>query len=208
MKTFSEKVLARKKRRLAKLHGNIIDGTLLFAVFICAGLEFYSYKSINAPTWADFKPTATIFEKDKLFETHLQFDDNGVPTDITIGDQQWSIVHADHYNNIEQYVNKKYKSDKPEHLPNNVPTTLAETYCQHRTISYITDNSQKATRITLLHEILHAGACYHGGDEWYNNINPTATYHPGIYNTSEFMTNFILSNPAFMNWYEYKNKGN
>jgi hypothetical protein len=140
---------------------------------------------LSAPTWANFQLNSpTMSYQPSLSE-------NGVPKEVTIDNQRWSLVQVDHFTGAD---------GKPDD-PRTGPHTGAETFCKRLTIAYLYAEDPVSQRVTLMHELLHAGACLHGGDTWWNSEHPTETVHDGIERIAEFETTFLRSNPEFAAWY-------
>lgn len=140
-----------------------------------------------APTWASFVAAKADAP---MAEYITATDDEGIPHQLIINGESWDITQVNHFDDID--------TSKPGAvLPDRV--NEAETDCENRNISYI-KGPKNNLRINLMHEVFHAGACLHGGDEWWNSIHPTNSVHPGIYHLGDFMSNFVHDNPLFMQW--------
>jgi len=102
-----------------------------------------------------------------------------IPSHLDINGQMWDLVHVDHFDDKTEY---------------------GETDCDNREIDYLDSSDPAELREALWHEVFHAGACIHGGDEWWNSIHPTDDDHPGIYHLADFMHNFTRDNKEFVSW--------
>jgi hypothetical protein len=107
--------------------------------------------------------------------------DQGIPSHLDINGQTWNLVPVDHFDDND--VN-------------------GETDCENREIDYATSSDPAELREAIWHEIFHAGACVHGGDQWWNSVHPTDDVHPGIYHLADFMHNFTHDNKQFVSWAE------
>jgi hypothetical protein len=152
----------------------------------------HSYKlkadKLSAPTWADFVVVGGLNERKS--GTNL----DGMPYTVNINGEQWDIVLVDHFDEMDDKGSVKNGEIT---LPS---VTEAQTYCANKTIAYIADSDHNDLRINIMHEIFHAGGCLHGGDTYWNSINPTGKYHPGIYHLGEFTASFMRANPRFTEW--------
>jgi len=119
-----------------------------------------------------------------LSETLRQGWTDGVPVSVLINGQLWTIGPVDHF---------------ADSTPKNAGNIMAETFCEDREIAYIHAEDPARLRVNIWHEIFHAGACLHDGDSWWNTEDG-AKDHPGIYHLGEFMAEFTLANPKFMEW--------
>jgi hypothetical protein len=141
--------------------------------------EMKNLLSHQPPSWADF----IRLEKSQAQEVAYipAVNDSGVPIDMNINGEEWNIVE------VAAFKDRDSRS-------------MAETDCQHRTISYLQAANQVTLRANLWHEVFHAGGCLHGGDTYWNSINPTRSKHEGVKHLGDFMSNFSMANPAFMQW--------
>jgi hypothetical protein len=137
----------------------------------------------NAPTWADFSVAKGVHEQQSFIS------EDGVPNHVTINGELWTIVHV---NNFTADIHHKYG----EYFSG----IGGETFCSNKTIAYISSNDMRVLKINIMHEIFHAGDCYHGGDTWWNSEKPSRNSHPGIYHLGEFMATFLHDNPQFAAW--------
>ena len=98
---------------------------------------------------------------------------------LYINGQVWDLVPVDRFDDETEY---------------------GETDCDNQEIDYLASSDPSELREALWHEIFHAGACVHGGDQWWNSIHPTDDDHPGIYHLADFMHNFTRDNKEFVTW--------
>lgn len=187
----STKVLERKRERLK---GRVML-TLWCLFLLCASsilvysiwIEHKNSKALNAPTWADF--TTLVPGTASVYQTNLGITPDGIPNTLWINGQSWSVVRVAIYDsNLDKPTDKTWTG------------VDAETYCEHRTISYAQSVDRQMLRVNLMHEVFHAGACLHGGAAWWNSTD--LDKHPGIYHLGEFMAIFAHDNPEFMRWEE------
>lgn len=186
-RTFSEAVLERKQKRnnARKL---IVFRAGLTLIVLAAGIAFnmdrIEHKK-QLPTWASFK----INSGDGSLESVRANTDDGIPRILSINGEEWEVEKVNHFDDAEAH-------------PNGDPFDgiQAETYCKERLIAYIQTENQANLRNNIWHEVMHAGACLHGGDAWWNSINPTRNEHPGVEHLGEFLGEFSKSNPEFMAW--------
>lgn len=187
MQSLSAKVLDRiRKRRERRV--SIICKYAYCVSLLC--VFTYGIHSANrkinmdaAPTWASFAAAGD------LHETVLDTYPTGVPSEITVNGERWSVVPVDHFKDAEKHVDGETFSG-----------VQAQTYCKNKTIAYIMTKDPSRLRVNIMHEVFHAGACLHGGDTWWNSEKPTTTVHPGIYHLGEFTANFMKDNPQFAVW--------
>ena len=187
-KSLSQKVLERRRKRIAS---RIHDAVFILAVVSAISTMGFSawrtnktYLAVNAPSWAEFKVNMP-----QKRESIMAANQDGLPLKLTINGEFWDIVKADHFNDSEDYSDGQ---------PFN--GIQAETHCSKKIIVYIQTDDPALLRANLWHEIMHAGACLHGGDTWWNSINPTKTQHDGILHLGEFLGAFSRANPQFMLW--------
>lgn len=180
--SLSEKMMVRKKKRK-----NRIILTILFSIWGTGLVGFVGYRAWhehkrNLPNWAEINFTTQAEYSDRItFNSNT----HEVPFKATINGETWDFIQVDHF------------SDSSIHKPGSIE---AETNCIDKTITYLPSDDKPELRINILHELFHAGACLHGGDTWWNNINPTASYHPGIERSAEFMHTFLHDNKQFAVW--------
>ena len=103
----------------------------------------------------------------------------GLPTTLLINGESWGLVRVD---SMEDYI------------------VTGTTYCTNHVITYLAHQSVSELRTTLWHEVFHAGACAHGGDEWWNSIHPTRNEHIGVNHLADFLSDFSRANREFMRW--------
>lgn len=81
------------------------------------------------------------------------------------------------------------------------------TDCPNKIIIYKKSKYQP-TQVTIMHELLHAGACKDGQDipdnHHWNSDNDKE--HAGIYRISEFEATLLHDNPQFAEWLKRKDK--
>lgn len=185
----SQKVLDRIKQRRKERIVWAVLSVMALAVISGEGANVYSKrkseKMIDAPTWADFRVASG-----KTFTSVTASTEDGIPAHLTINGEQWSVVRVLSYKETDKLPAGSYPSG-----------LSGETYCRAKTISYIRSDDPNQLRITMLHEVFHAGGCLHGGDSWWNSADHS-TDHPGIYHLGEFMATFLHDNPRFANWAE------
>ena len=190
---FDRLAAKRVRNRLAVIRLSLV-------VLALSGMAFFEYTSYagmkaaqqaTVPTWAGFKINPPGDASKQLFETIGSHYSDGVPINLIINGEEWSIVKADIFDDALK--------NKPGKSFNGVQ---AETYCNNKTIAYIPATDPRRLRINLMHEVFHAGGCLHGGDTWWNSINPTRNEHIGVYHLGEFMAVFVHDNPYFMEWEE------
>jgi hypothetical protein len=190
VKPFNQKVLDRKRQRISRRISTTASFMTLAFIIACSGfMAHYSQKSylaINAPSWADFKLNGP---ERMRFERVGATDPSGLPAVLTINGEHWEIVRVDSFNDSD---------DKKEGAV--FSSIQAETFCDKRIITYIRTDDPAVLRANMWHEIMHAGACLHGGDTWWNSINPTRENHPGVEHLGEFLADFTHNNPLFMEW--------
>lgn len=150
----------------------VVSGLLLGLVGV---LAYRNHRLEQVPTWAEFKVVSDV-----RYYAPVANED-GVPNTLFISDQEWSVVKV------------KVFTQDPQHIE-------AQTYCHNRTIAYLDAGNSTVLRDNLWHEIFHAGACAHGGDTYWNSVDPSTNYHPGIYHLGQFMAVFSKANPQFMAW--------
>jgi hypothetical protein len=107
--------------------------------------------------------------------------EDGVPVMLNINGDSWYVVRA-----------KDFTYD--------LINAESATVCNAHVIVYLPSQTPSLTRNSLVHEVFHAGACLHGGDEWWNSVKPTRSEHPGIFHLADFWTGFARANPEFMEW--------
>lgn len=187
----SEKVQARiRTRRRGRVQGAVhlaLAVCLLSLTVFVAWNSWNTRKKITAPTWADFK---MVGEKEGLIESTMAINADGIPNTIEVNGEMWSIVKVNHFTDI----------DATKIGPVAGYSISGQTLCAQKTIAYIQDDNPKRLKVTILHEVFHAGACLHGGDEWWNSIDPDNKNHAGIFHLGEFMADFLRANPDFTQW--------
>jgi hypothetical protein len=170
----------------------IIRALFYILIIILLSLFYHTYKvkvaKLNSPTWADFTTIGTWDER------IIAVNSQGVPNTLDINGEQWNVIKIDHFNDVEK---KGAVKDGKIVLPSII---TAETFCNNKTIAYISDADHNQLRADIMHEIFHAGGCLHGGDTYWNSINPTEKDHPGIYHLGEFTASFMRTNPRFTEW--------
>jgi hypothetical protein len=175
-----------------------VSKAIIILCFITITISFisfcHSYKlkvdKLNAPTWANFSSLGDMHER------FLATNPSGIPYSVSINGEQWTIAMVDHFTQVEGL-----RVDKAGHIL--VPKTgiiKAETFCDNKTIVYVDDKDMNQLKVDLMHEIFHAGGCLHGGDDYWNSIDPTESNHPGIYHLGEFTASFMRANPRFTEW--------
>lgn len=197
-KSVSDRVLEYQKEKRNNRIRAIARVALLVPFFVLIGFDIYSMnkreKSMRAPTWGDFVVTLPS-DSESWKEWVNGKNSDGVPMHVIIDSQEWTIAKVDAFDDAVQCAHKK-----------NVDCSFgiqAETYCNRKFISYINTEDPYILRMNLMHEIFHAGACSHGGDVWWNSVDPDRTEHPGVYHLGEFMSVFAHDNPTFMKWEMY-----
>lgn len=128
------------------------------------------------PNWADF--TAASGNQTGWYERATD-PVTGIPESVAINGEKWALVRVDKYDHLNR---------------------LGTEYCGAQTISYLEARDPREMRTIILHEIFHAGGCAHGGDTWWNSIDPTETKHDGIKHLGEFWAEFSMANPTFIRW--------
>jgi hypothetical protein len=189
-KGLSAKVLERMaKRRRERAERWLNCFLVVLSVLSCGGVSCLAFTAMRpeAPTWADFKPMKL---GDVSYELTAAFMPGGVPAELTINGERWSLVMINHFNDVD--LTKKAVDDP----------RMAQTDCKHRTISYIVTQDPERLRINLMHEVFHAGACLHGGDTFWNSaaVDDPKNPHPGIYHLGDFTATFLRDNPSFATW--------
>lgn len=203
MKTLKYKSLSQAvfDRIQEKKRKRIVIATLVgLSVIWLSGIGFSVFMShrqmaaaerVTVPTWAEFKLNPPGDASKQLFENIGSHYSDGVPTTLIVNGEEWSIVRVDMFNDaLKAKLGESFNG------------VQAETYCNNKTIAYISATNPRKLRINLMHEVFHAGDCLHGGDTWWNSINPTKTEHIGVYHLGEFMAVFAHDNPEFMEWEE------
>lgn len=202
---FSAAVLNRRKQRRDEV---IKDVTLTGIALLLVGLSFFFIYQVDKntrfaekeatladarkdaeiaiqkreaeiatrPTWADF--TAANGNQTGWYERATD-PVTGIPESVSINGEKWALVRVDKYDHLDR---------------------AGTEYCGAQTISYIEARDPREMRTIILHEIFHAGACAHGGDTWWNSINPTELKHDGIKHLGEFWAEFSMANPTFIRW--------
>ncbi len=125
------------------------------------------------------KPIIVETEKPKVLQ---DFNEDGIPVVLYIDGLEWRVFR------VGVLVN---------------PKNMAETNCETHTITYKPMNSRGMLKNSLLHEVFHAGACSHGGNDWWNS-GKEPNDHPGIYHLADFTYEFSQTNPEFIDWLERK----
>lgn len=188
--TFSQAVLKRRKdRRFLKFR------IALLVTFVVVSLSFECwtiYQEHKAKSATKFMPGILVsggFPALRLQATSGGENEDGVPSHLNINGQAWEVVEIDAYPEA-----KKHK------LGERFTGRDAETDCDNHQITYQHSYNSVEIRENLWHEVMHAGACIHGGDQYWNSVKPTGDKHPGVYHLGEFLGGFSKANPEFMYW--------
>lgn len=184
--TFSQKVTQIRKDRREKL---VTRGLQTLFVLIFSGLmisNIYLAKvkeHQKAPTWAEFINDGSIHESVSMSTI------DGIPSVLNINGDHWNVVRVDAFKDALDHIDGRSFNG-----------VQAQTYCREKLISYIETQNITVLKENLWHEVMHAGACTHGGDTWWNSIDPTQDKHEGIKHLGEFLSNFTKVNPNFVAW--------
>ncbi len=108
-------------------------------------------------------------------------DDHGMPQVLNINGERWIVMQVRQFSGPSE-------------------NAAAATSCNMHVIWFLPSDTPSALRWSLMHEVIHAGACLHGGDKWWNSDNPDMYNHDGIYHLADFLTNFNRANPEFVEW--------
>lgn len=185
MKSLSQKVLERKAQR-RRTRAWMWVGAI--TIGLCA-VQFYSIrrrtKLVTEPSWAAF---TSEYTNAPLHETVLATNVDGVPDALMINGEMWDISRVDHFKDAEGRDGGRFSG------------VQAQTYCKQRMIAYIPTQNPVILKVNLWHEVMHAGACLHGGDTWWNSPHPTAERHEGVKHLGEFLAEFSRDNPGFVAW--------
>ena len=171
----NEEVLRRLAEKRAARRSWIFRGCLLvlLAAQISASL-YYSYRLHHRPQWANVVMTASAPQMELTTRTP-----EGIPNRLNINGEMWTVLRVKDFTD---------------------PQSAAEGSCHERVIWYLPAESRSELQNHVIHEVFHAGACLHGGDTWWNSINPDSIKHDGIYHLAEFWSGFARANPEFMEW--------
>jgi hypothetical protein len=173
---FNEQVLQRMAEKRS------IRRTWIFRIAICLlwccqiGVSVYFSYSIH-----HYVPSGITVSSSAAQTVIDAVNEDGLPIALNINGESWKVVRAQSFT---------------KEMADNAATTS----CQLRTIFYLPEATPSLLRNDLAHEVFHAGACLHGGDTWWNSINPDNVHHDGIYHLADFWTNFAHANPEFMVW--------
>lgn len=173
-----EKRERERNKRFSRIYSIVMGLMVLCFLALSAVLQYRTFKIRKAeslPTWADFKVSGVTYSLQLGFDT-----ETSLPTSLLINGERWSVVKV------------------AEYEPGS--TSTAETNCAARTITYIRAQKRGDLKESIMHEIFHAGACVHGGDTWWNSINPDNHHHVGVYHLGQFMAEFAPANPEMMEW--------
>ncbi len=173
---FNEQVLAQRKARRDARNWWIFRLTFLSIVFFNLSLLIYTNHELRKPRWP-----GAVFTSSAPQIQLVQTTADGVPMLLNINGETWHVVRVKDF---------KGPADK----------SVSEMSCKMRTIVYLPSDTPSQLRNNIIHEVFHAGACLHGGDTWWNSINPDGNKHDGIYHLADFWTGFARSNPEFMEW--------
>lgn len=186
---FSQKALNVRSRRMwhRMRMGCIIASVICFAISAYSLLFSHHPKDVQFFQNDDFrgfveptetKTTESIMARDPL---------TGVPFHIVVNGEKWDI------NLIDSYPDAAGRKGVFGGIQ-------AQTTCRTKTITYIRTEDPALLRANIMHEVMHAGACVHGGDTWWNSINSTRFDHKGVYHLGEFLAPFMRDNPIFVDW--------
>jgi hypothetical protein len=185
--SYSARVLGRiRERRQRRVHLFLRLGLLCLICGFSGWNVWTAHQRLRmnlAPTWAEFRVASPL--KEMVLEDCA----HGLPCNLIINGEQWSLVKVDHFADAEGHKGGERFGG-----------VTAQTYCDNKTIAYIDTQSMALFRDELMHEVFHAGACLHGGDEYWNSEDPTWKEHPGVYHLGEFMGTFLHDNPQFAVW--------
>lgn len=184
--TFSEAIIRVRERRADRRNRvitNFMQAVVAASIIASTVYAVHSHIKYNAPTWAEFVNDGSIKE------TVVQFNADGVPNTLNINGERWDVVRVNAFNDaMEKNDGELFRG------------VQAQTYCNYKMIAYIAVESSSTLRNNLWHEVMHAGACMHGGDTYWNSINPTKDTHDGVKHLGEFLGNFAMANPEFVRW--------
>lgn len=191
-RSLSQRVFDRRRARtLSRIRGFLWLGVML--CFLAMSYFMFrnsqrAYLAVNAPTWADFRVMSSGITdlREQVASTNIE----GLPYRLTINGEIWDVSKVDHFSDSES-------QPKDGSL---FAGFQAQTYCSKHLIVYIQHNDPQLLRVSLWHEVMHAGACLHGGDGYWNSINPTKTSHEGVRHLGEFLATFTRDNPLFVQW--------
>lgn len=156
---------------MKKIFNGVLLGLLLF-VFFMAGMGFDRlFPALKV------KPVSYWASRNEPLRYQTE---DGIPSVVIVDGNSWRIERV----TILQR-----------------PENAAETSCEHHMIYYKPVDNKTILKDNILHEIFHAGACGHGGNQWWNSTNDPSD-HPGIYHLADFMLQFSQTNPEFIEWLE------
>jgi hypothetical protein len=172
---FNEQVLRRLKAKRDARRMLIFRIVWLLALLFMASTSAYFRYQIRHPV--------SLFRGSVANSAPQQWDisknEDGIPARLNINGESWYVVRVKNFSDSE---------------------LAAQQSCQARVIWYLPSDAPSELRNTIVHEIFHAGACLHGGDTWWNSINPNQKTHEGVYHLADFWTGFARANPEFMEW--------
>jgi hypothetical protein len=173
---FNEQVLRRIQERRYERRRLIIPLATLFFLILNIGASLYFTHEARKPRWPNAVLTGSAAQTKTVTTT-----EDGIPALLNINGETWHVVRVKQFTGPDQEIS-------------------AEISCRVKVIAYLPAQTPSLLRTSLIHEIFHAGACLHGGDAWWNSINPDKNSHEGIYHLADFWAGFARSNPEFMEW--------
>jgi hypothetical protein len=200
--SFSRKILDRIERKSAARRTRVTVLFLSGYLLIAAAFGYNSYrkwKSVSAPSWAEF---AVATPTTKSYGEHVQGTmPSGLPYTLIVSGERWDLIEVDHFD----WKKDEKGNEILDAAGNPTPTRVqASTDCKRRIIAFIPADNPMVLRENLTHEIFHAGACLHGGDEWWNGTNDIAKHNgsidDGAYHLGQFMAIFLHDNPVYATW--------
>jgi len=174
--SFSERILAQRKARRNARAMLIFRLTFLSIAFLNLIFLIYMEHERRQPHW----PTAEMSSSAPQMIL-VSKNEDGIPVLLNINGETWAVVRVKSFNAGDE-------------------SSAAEMSCVAKTIVYLPDETPSRLRNSIIHEVFHAGACLHGGDSWWNSVNPDKNKHDGIYHLADFWTGFARANPEFMEW--------
>jgi hypothetical protein len=172
---FNEAVLRRLKERRERRNRLFWScGMLLLVLLQSASLAYFNYWLRHRQPY----PNAITFAGAPQMQI-VSLTEEGIPSQLNINGETWRVIRV-----------RDFKA----------ADSAAQTSCQIKVIFYLPTEPPSLLRNSIIHEIFHAGACLHGGDTWWNSINPDREKHDGVYHLADFWTAFARSNPEFMEW--------
>jgi len=179
---FNEQVLrkiAAEREKRWKRRMLWIQGSLMFLLVASQiGVQGYLSYLRNHP-----RPSNVVVANSAPQMTIISVTKDGIPDRLNINGELWTVTRV-----------KDFSGDPSGE------TTEAQISCETRGIWYLPTDSHSELRRNVIHEVFHAGACLHGGDTWWNSINPDRQHHDGIYHLGNFWSQFAAANPEFMEW--------